>query len=196
LSSLPSYYEALFLDRDGVIIRNRSGYVRSWDDVEFIPGVLDALRQLQAISQRLVIVTNQSAIGRGLLTRERADRINRRVLATLAGAGIAIHGLYVCPHAPEDECRCRKPEPGLILQAIEEHGIDPANAALVGDALTDIRAGSRAGVPINVLVRTGRGTVQEQEIPTGEARPTAVLDSLEEVAEYLRGLALESRSPD
>jgi D-glycero-D-manno-heptose 1,7-bisphosphate phosphatase len=196
LAISPPYYEAVFLDRDGVIIRNRSGYVRSWDDVKFIPGALDALGHLQAISERLIIVTNQSAIGRGLVTLEQADTINRRVTETIAHAGTTIHGLYLCPHAPEEGCPCRKPEPGLILQAIEEHSINPANAAMVGDALTDVEAGIRAGVPINILLRTGRGAVQEQRIPTDETRPSAVLNSLGDVAPYLRNLALESKGPD
>src|SRR5436190_23406732 len=102
---------AVFLDRDGVIIENREGYVRSWEDVAFLPGVLGALRRLARLSCAVAIVTNQSPVGRGLLTLEAAEAINRRVVARIEAAGGRIDASYLCPHRPDERCGCRKPAP-------------------------------------------------------------------------------------
>ena len=153
---------AFFLDRDGVIIHNRDNYVRSWEDVEFLPSSLQALKLLSQTAYKIIIVTNQSAIGRGLITIEQAEVINLRLIKVIADAGGHVDGLYICPHAPDDHCFCRKPLPGLILQAADELSIDLPSSALVGDALTDIQAGSAAGIKTLILVKSGRGQEQYQ----------------------------------
>ncbi len=152
---------ALFLDRDGVIIENRDNYVLSWADVDFLPGALEALASLRDAPWRIVIVTNQSPIGRGLVARETIDAINERIIAQIEAAGGRIDAAYICPHAPEDGCDCRKPQPGMLQQAAADLDIDLGQSIMVGDALTDVGAGQCAGVAEAVLVRTGRGRRQE-----------------------------------
>lgn len=152
---------AIFLDRDGVIVQNRPDYILARDDVEFIPGALDALCSLHERDLKVFIVTNQSAIGRGLVRAERIRKINQQIIEVISAHGGKITGAYICPHAPHENCNCRKPQPGLVLQAREEHQIDLAHSILIGDAVSDLQAGHAAGIRRLALVRTGRGANQE-----------------------------------
>ena len=156
----PDLKPAVFLDRDGVIVENRVGYVRSVAEVRFIPGALEALARLAQSGRLIVIVTNQSAIGRGLLTRETADAINACVVAAIESAGGRVDGLYLCPHRPDENCRCRKPAPGLLLDAARDLSIDLAASVLIGDALSDVQAAQAAGAQ-SILVLSGRGSAEE-----------------------------------
>jgi D-glycero-D-manno-heptose 1,7-bisphosphate phosphatase len=151
---------ALFLDRDGVIIENRQDYVRSWSDVVIYPQALRALEKITTSRRKIFIVTNQSVVGRGLISRNAANEINKKLVDAIESSGGRIDGVFMCPHAPQESCRCRKPEPGLILDAAAEHSIDLNNSILVGDALSDILAGQNEEKKKNVLVRTGRGAAQ------------------------------------
>ncbi|MFN2277316.1 MAG: D-glycero-beta-D-manno-heptose 1,7-bisphosphate 7-phosphatase [Candidatus Promineifilaceae bacterium] len=170
--------KAIFLDRDGVIIENRSNYVRSWADVVFISGALEALERLAEMPYKIVLVTNQSAVGRGIITLAEAEAINKKFLEVIEAAGGRIDGLYMCPHAPQDGCQCRKPLPGLLLNAAGDLDIDLKKSLMVGDALTDLQAGRGAGVPDNYLVLTGRG-MDQLNLPGAEAlRPFTVIQSL------------------
>lgn len=168
-------FPGLFLDRDGVIIQHRKDYVRSWEDVHFIPGSLEALARLQTSPYRVVIVTNQSAIGRRIILPETAAEINRKLLDEIVKAGGRIDGIFMCPHRPEDHCACRKPRPGLILQAAEALQINLAESILIGDNLTDLLAGQAAGMKHLALVKTGLGT-QQLESPLTQALATALED--------------------
>ncbi len=156
-------YSAVFLDRDGVIIENREAYVRSWNDVEFLPNAFLALRELSQTTFKIVIVTNQSAIGRGIITLAKAAEINERIVQKIVESGGRVDGLFICPHAPQDHCDCRKPLPGLIFQAADALDIDLRSSIMIGDALTDMQAGQAAGIPTNILVKTGRGQEQLQK---------------------------------
>ncbi len=156
---------AIFLDRDGVIIENSAAYIRSWADVKFIPSSLESLRKLNPQSYKIVIITNQSAVGRGVISLAQAQEINERVIAGIKEAGGRIDGLFMCPHSPEDGCNCRKPKPGLILQAAEALSLDLEHSIMIGDALTDIQSGQAAGIPTNILVETGLGSAQLQSFP-------------------------------
>lgn len=135
---------ALFLDRDGTLIVD-TGYPRDPALVEVLPGAIDALRVLQA-SWTLVIISNQSGIGRGLIARAQADAVHARVVELFAQGGVTFAGAYYCPHAPDDRCRCRKPAPGLILDAARELGLDVAASVMIGDKPSDLEAGRAAGV--------------------------------------------------
>jgi D-glycero-D-manno-heptose 1,7-bisphosphate phosphatase len=151
---------AIFLDRDGVIIENRADYVRSWVDVEFLPGAVDALARIKNQGYKLIIVTNQSAVSRGLLAFETANAINQQLLETIRTGGGQVDGVYMCPHAPEDHCSCRKPKPGMLLQAAAEHALDLSKSWMLGDAWSDLQAGVHAGARKVGFVKTGRGTRQ------------------------------------
>jgi D-glycero-D-manno-heptose 1,7-bisphosphate phosphatase len=155
-------HPAIFLDRDGVIIENRPNYVRSWEDVAIYPQAVLALLRIRSSPYKVIIVTNQSAVGRGFLSYQDAEAINRRLIVKLERAGCRIDGLFMCPHAPEDRCACRKPQPGLILQAVQVLSLDVSRSWMIGDAWSDLLAGHTAGIRQNVLVRTGRG--QEQSL--------------------------------
>ena len=156
----PDRFSAVFLDRDGVIIENRPNYVRAWDDVAFFPQALLALRRLAAAPCKIVIVTNQSAVGRGIISLEQAHQIQDRVVSEIVCAGGRVDGSFLCPHAPWEGCPCRKPKGGLLLQAAETLKIDLRASLMIGDALTDLQAGWAAGVGQVALVLTGRGAVQ------------------------------------
>ncbi|MCC7300344.1 MAG: D-glycero-beta-D-manno-heptose 1,7-bisphosphate 7-phosphatase [Verrucomicrobia bacterium] len=143
--------KAFFLDRDGVINVDR-GYVSKVDDFIFMDGVFPVLRALSAKGYALIIVTNQSGIGRGYYTAEDFQVLTDWMLRKLEAEGIEIAGIYSCPHSPEVNCHCRKPAPGMLLQAIREHGIDPAVSWMVGDKPSDMAAAEAAGIRNRVLL--------------------------------------------
>jgi len=150
---------AVFLDRDGVIIENRDDHVKSWEEVQFIPGAFEGLKKLSQSSYAIVLVTNQSVVGRGMITLEQAHAINDRVIAEIKSHGGRIDASYLCPHHPDAGCACRKPRPGLLLQAAQELDLQLTSSYLIGDALTDIQAAQAAGVK-GILVLSGRGVAQ------------------------------------
>jgi histidinol-phosphate phosphatase family protein len=134
---------ALLLDRDGTLITD-VGYPRDPAQVEPLPGAFEALRALQA-TFALVIISNQSGIGRGLITQAEARAVHDRVIDVFARAGIQFAGAYYCPHAPEAGCPCRKPAPGLLLDAARDLGLSLARSVMLGDKASDTAAGLAAG---------------------------------------------------
>lgn len=153
-------FPAVFIDRDGVIIENRSDYVRNWSHVTIFPEAVRALSSPKLESHKIVIVTNQSAVGRGLISLETAETINDRIVRTIRFQGSRVDGAYLCPHSPTDGCDCRKPKPGLLLRAAKELSLDLKRSWMVGDAWSDIQAGQAAGVRGTIILKTGRGTDQ------------------------------------
>ena len=151
--------KAVFVDRDGVINRNRADHVKSWDEFVFLPNAVEALTELSRHGMRTVILTNQAAINRGIVSRRVIDDIHARMIALLQDAGARVEGVFCCPHRPEEHCSCRKPRPGLLLQAAEQLGIDLESSYLIGDALSDVAAGRAVGCK-TILVLTGRGVGQ------------------------------------
>ena len=182
-------YAAIFLDRDGVIIENRASYVRTWEDVSFYPQALDALRKVHNSPYKIFIVTNQSAVGRGIITLQEANFINQKVVDQIEAAGGRIDDVFMCPHAPDDHCNCRKPLPGLFLDAKEKYFLKLEDSMMVGDALTDIIAGQSAGVLTNLLVRTGRGLFQIANPDTKQYKTIEVYDDLNDA--FTRYFSLE-----
>jgi D-glycero-D-manno-heptose 1,7-bisphosphate phosphatase len=152
--------KAIFLDRDGVIIHNRSFYVRTWNDVKIYPYSFAAIALLAKLPHKIFMLTNQSAIGRGLVDIQTAIQINERLVMEIQANGGRIDRVYVCPHAPGELCTCRKPNPGLIFQAKADFDLDLKDSWLVGDALSDLQAGLNGGVKNLMLVQTGRGKKQ------------------------------------
>ena len=145
----------VFLDRDGVINHDSDAYIKSWAEFAFIPRSLEALRLLTEAGFALVLVTNQSALGRGLITPAVLADIHARMTAAIRAAGGRLLDILFCPHLPEAGCRCRKPRPGMIEDACRRHGLDPSAAVMVGDSAKDILCGHNAGCRASVLVRTG-----------------------------------------
>ena len=135
----------VFLDRDGVIIRNRSDYVKSWAEVEILPGAPEAIAALTRNGSRVIVITNQSAVARGLVSLDTVEEMHRRLQRVIEDAGGHVTAFYVCPHHPDDGCDCRKPRPGLLLRAAREHGIDLPRAYFVGDQAGDMEAAAAAG---------------------------------------------------
>lgn len=177
--------DVVFLDRDGVINRDSPDYIKSLAEFECLPGSLAALGRLARSGFTLIVVTNQSALGRGLLTPAGLEEIHAALRRGAARHGAAIREFLVCPHRPEEGCPCRKPRPGLIQEASRRLGIDLASAAIVGDSAKDIRCGRAAGVGTAVLVRTGNGPAAERELAaSGEAADLVVAD-LREAARAL-----------
>jgi len=168
------------LDRDGTVIHERH-YLADPADVELLPGAARGLRQLRRLGFNLVLVTNQSGIARGYFDRPQLERIHARLIDLLAAKGVALRGIYICPHLPEANCMCRKPRPGLALQAAAEHEFNPAHAIVVGDKPCDVDLGRAIGAR-SFLVRTGYGTTFE-----GATSTHVVVDDLPALAAYLRG---------
>jgi D-glycero-D-manno-heptose 1,7-bisphosphate phosphatase len=145
-----------------VLIEDRPNYVRDWADVQFVPGALMALRRLADSKFVIAVVTNQSAIGRGIVTPEVTCSINRRIEGCVREAGGRVDGWYLCPHAPEARCACRKPAPGLLLEAASQLELDLERSYLIGDSLRDLQAARAVGVtPILVLTGHGREHVAQ-----------------------------------
>lgn len=169
----------LFLDRDGVINEDRVDYVKSWAEFRFIKGVRQALREIHQAGVPVVVITNQSIIGRGMVTEAELLDIHDRMGKEVKKAGGAILKIYYCPHHPDDHCPCRKPRIGLLKRAARELELDLKNSVFVGDTLKDMRAGKRAGCR-TVLVQTGQGEESLKKILTGKTsiRPDWVCDSL------------------
>lgn len=174
---------AIFLDRDGVVIENRPDYVRRWEQVEIFPQAVNALGQLADSPYAIVLVTNQSAIGRGIISLEQAHSINTRLTEAIVHFGGRVDGVFMCPHKPDDLCTCRKPNPGLLQQAAEALSLDLTQSIMIGDAYTDLLAGQRAGVAQIALVRTGRGADQEKLPAPSELRDYPVFETLAEALE-------------
>lgn len=151
--------KAVFLDRDGVINVDK-GYVCKVKDFEFIEGAVNALKKLHNSGYILVIVTNQSGIGRGYFTEEDFQTVNRHMLNLFDEEGIKISKVYFCPHSPKEDCSCRKPNPKFIKDAEMELGIDLKKSYVIGDKTADIKSGADVGCK-TILVQTGKGGEDE-----------------------------------
>jgi D-glycero-D-manno-heptose 1,7-bisphosphate phosphatase len=168
---------AVFLDRDGVLIENSASYIKSWSEVTFLPGVFDAMRRLSASPHAVVVVTNQSVVGRGILSLAGVLEVNERIVAELKARGGRIDACYLCPHHPDAGCPCRKPAPGMLLRAGKELGLDLHASYLVGDAISDVEAARAVGAR-GILVLTGRGGEQVLRLPEAARDLCAVTSDL------------------
>ena len=153
--------KTIFLDRDGVINENppNRGYVCRWDDFSFLPNALHAINILTKNDFRIFLVTNQAGIGKGIFTEKQLADIHQRMLTEINRYGGDIGKIYHCPHHPDDRCLCRKPKPGMLIAAADEHGLDITKTFFIGDSITDMEAARGAGTsPILVLTGHGRET--------------------------------------
>jgi D-glycero-D-manno-heptose 1,7-bisphosphate phosphatase len=192
----------LILDRDGTLNRSRDDYVASPDEWEALPGALEAVARLNQGGWRVVLATNQSGIGRGLFDMASLNAIHAKMNRQLAAVGARVEAVFFCPHAPEDDCNCRKPAPGLFQQIAERFGASLASVPAAGNALRHVQAAATAGCEPHLLLtgksehlkdRVGMGTdadmaVLVPELPAG----TLVHDDLAAFADWL--LARDSES--
>ena len=151
----------VILDRDGVINEDSDDYIKSPREWHPIPGSLAAIARLHRAGWRVVVATNQSGVGRGLFDLDTLMRIHEKMCRTVRDAGGQIDAVFFCPHAPEEHCRCRKPQPGLLLDIAERLRIDLTGVPLIGDSLRDLQAARAAGAR-PLLVRTGKGAATLQ----------------------------------
>jgi D-glycero-D-manno-heptose 1,7-bisphosphate phosphatase len=179
------------LDRDGTINVERN-YLADPDEVELLDGAAEGLRRLQALGLELIVVTNQSGVGRGYFTEETLARIHARLVESLVAEGVELGGIYVCPHVPADRCRCRKPGTALLERAARERGFDAREAFVIGDKASDVELGRRAG-STTLLVRTGYGA--DTAATTGVSADH-VVDDLRDAARVIETLIGDaSRAP-
>lgn len=174
---------ALFLDRDGTLMEERE-YLADPAGVVLYPGTGAALRRLQDSGFKLVIITNQSGIGRGYFTEADMHRVNARLLELIGRDGVRIEKIYFAPESADQPSRGRKPSPQFLFDARDELGLDLANSYMIGDKLIDLECGWNAGVKRSILVRTGYGAKLEKNSPEKLAAAW-VVDDLAGVVESI-----------
>jgi D-glycero-D-manno-heptose 1,7-bisphosphate phosphatase len=182
--TLSKNQKAVFLDRDGVINFDR-GYVSQWSDFELLPGVVTALADLQDLGYRLIVVTNQSGIGRGFYTEGDFAALSTQLIDFLAAHDVRLTAIYHCPHHPTDalggykkDCDCRKPRPGMVLRGVADWQLEVEACALVGDKPSDMEAGR--GAPIGHLFQVDL---------KGDGEGVTSVSGLPEVVKNLKALA-------
>lgn len=174
----------IFLDRDGVINANRDDHVKSWEEFEFLPGVLAALQRLRLAGFRVFVVTNQAIINRGVVPERVVQQINQRMIHQITLSGGSITDLRYCPHDPVEQCSCRKPHPGMLLDLARAWQVDLSQAYMVGDAWTDIAAAHAVGCR-GILVHTGRGADQARLPEAREHTAEHTAADLAEAVEWI-----------
>jgi len=180
------------LDRDGTIIIERH-YLTDPSEVELLPGSAAGLRHMRELGLGLVVITNQSAVGRGFIDKMRLSQIHERLHDLLKNEGVHLDGIYSCPHLPEDNCSCRKPAVGLLSLAANELRFDPRSAFVIGDKACDIEMGKRVGATI-FLVRTGYGEEHAAQKDLGQ---DYIVEGLQEAATVIGRILAENRGkPD
>ena len=177
---------AIFLDRDGVINRNRADHVKSWREFEFLPGVLAALRRLSQLEWPVVVISNQAVVGRGLVSQQTIDEINANMVSVAHSVGGRIDRVFYCPHRSEENCNCRKPQPGLLLDAAEQMKLDLSSSFFVGDAESDVMAAKAVGCR-PMLVKTGRGIGQMAVLRQDQVMGYYLADDLSDAVEWILG---------
>ena len=182
--------KAVFLDRDGVINRKpeEGEYVTSWDDFHILPGVADGIALLNGTGYLVVVVTNQRCVAKGLLSVADLEKIHAQMSQALSRAGAKLDGIYYCPHDYVPSCNCRKPAPGMLLEAAQVYEIDLRSSWMVGDSEMDVQAGKSAGC------KTARVSVEGQKHNTGRGAPdtlghveisaSSLLDSVRQILEW------------
>ena len=180
--------KTVFLDRDGVINENLDNdYVKRWEEYRFLSKSKKAIKTLTDAGWNIIIISNQSGIGRRLMSIQDLEDINARMLEEIESAGGKIQAVYYCPHAPSEGCDCRKPEPGMLFRAAREFGIELPKSYIVGDNITDIQAGARAGCT-TILVKTGRGKEILKQRDQWSVSPDYIAEDLYEAVKLLSTL--------
>jgi D-glycero-D-manno-heptose 1,7-bisphosphate phosphatase len=175
--------QAVFLDRDGTLIEEKE-YLRRPEQVVIFPGAGASLRKLQDAGFALIMVSNQSGVGRGYFTLEDVEKVHQHLTAELKRDGVRFHEIYVAPEAPDQPSRGRKPSPQFLFDARDEFQLDLARSYMIGDKLIDLECGWNAGVKKSLLVRTGYGAELERNSPE-KLKPAVVVDHLPAAVEWI-----------
>lgn len=181
----PGFDKLVFLDRDGVINRDSPNYIKSWAEFEFLPRSLTALNQLYINGFTTIIISNQSAVNRHLISRSELDYMHAMMKNRIQSHGGEIKDIFFCPHTPEDGCDCRKPKPGLIYQAKKKYRIDLSRSIMVGDSARDIECARAAGCEHAILVKTGYGVEAEESLAKKGIFADYVAKDLYEAAQWI-----------
>jgi D-glycero-D-manno-heptose 1,7-bisphosphate phosphatase len=182
-SQFAAMERAVFLDRDGTLIAEKN-YLHRPEDVEIFPGTGPALKRLADAGFKLVIVTNQSGIGRGLFTLVDAEKVNQHIRHEFARDGVHFEKTYLAPEAPDQPSRGRKPSPQFLFDARDEFDLNLTESFMVGDKLIDLECGWNAGVKKSILVRTGYGAELERGSPQ-QLKNAVVVDDLRGMADWI-----------
>jgi D,D-heptose 1,7-bisphosphate phosphatase len=164
------------------------GYISDPRKVDIFIEAVDALKALKKAGYLLVIITNQSGIGRGFFSPEELEKVNKRMSFLFEEHGVCFDGVYFCPHIDENKCACRKPQPGLIFKAAREHDIDISVSYMVGNSISDVMAGVAAGCRLNFLLGAEKGSLSKNSILS--------VASMEDAAEIILGLDEGTTSGD
>ena len=185
----------VFLDRDGTLNID-SGYLKSPDDLTVLPGVGAALAKLKQAGARLIVVTNQSGVGRGYFTSKDLEAIHSKLRLVLAEDGVTLDGLYFCPHHPDDRCNCRKPARGMVDRALAELQVDLSRAYVVGDSARDVELARQVGAK-GLLVMTGpSGAEALADLTARDLSPDHVADDLSQAVEWIIAHATRKAAAD
>ena len=177
--------KTVFLDRDGVINENLDdGYVSKWDECRFIPRSKEAIAVLTEAGWDVIVISNQAGVGKGIMTAQAVEQINTRMMEEVSRHGGKIKAVYYCPHRPDENCGCRKPKSGLLLQAAQEWEIALSASYLVGDKISDIQAGAQVGCT-TILVKTGWGRKHLAESDQWLVKPDYVMSDLFQAVELI-----------
>lgn len=174
---------ALFIDRDGTLIVDKD-YLHKPEEVEFLPGAVASLKRAADAGFPIVMVTNQSGVGRGYFTLEDVERVHAHMSAVMAASGVGFARIYVAPESPEQPSRGRKPSPQFLFDARDELGIDLGRSYMVGDKRIDLECGWNAGVRRSFLVRTGYGKEVERR-EAAKLGQAVVVDDLPAAVEWM-----------
>jgi len=174
---------AVFLDRDGTLIEDRD-YLHRAEEVVILPGTTKALQQLQDAGFKLILVTNQSGVGRGFFTMKDVENVHRRLMQEFAQDGVHFERIYVAPEAPGQPSRGRKPSPQFLFDARDELGVTLEESFVIGDKLIDLECGRNAGVKKCLLVRTGYGAEVERDF-ADKLAPAVIVDDLPAAADWI-----------
>ncbi len=174
----------IILDRDGVINADSDAYIKSPSEWRALPGSLEAIARLNRSGYRVVVVTNQSGIARGLLSIDMLNRIHEKMNRELEAAGGQIEAIFYCPHGPEDGCLCRKPQPGMLYDLARRLNLALADVPVVGDSIRDLKAAAAVGAD-PILVRTGKGAKSEALLAQEGMQNVPVFNDLAAVAHVL-----------
>ncbi len=184
-SSRQKQQRVVFLDRDGVINRDSPDYIKSWEEFEFLPGSIEAIKLLNLNGFTTIIITNQSVINRNMVSKEGLEYIHALMKKAVKSRGGEIKDIFFCPHTPEEGCDCRKPEPGLIYQAQKKYQIDLPTSIMVGDNAKDIECARRAGCGLSILIKSDNIANAEKILSEKKISPDYTASDLYDAAIWI-----------